>query len=284
MASPLQRDTSLFGSLDTCGTEESAPVINNSLYSVGEESWELTVPEYEFKQLNLEPQEVRLLRLYPTDDQTAHVRCSLETCSFIDLPPFVAVKNARGYRKIQEVIELDGHALSVSVALERFLRYLRTKIEKPTLIWVRYACVVENDPEEQKTYWTREFSDKMYALAAEVVDMHEINSRLIENGYFKKVYDSRYQTWDKQWNETPDQMILPRVCPIRLGTLHNGIGAPTRDYQYMPLDRVTDEIRVLNVMPAEDQAAPIVMHAAHCPIKCEAYYIALSCECVICLR
>lgn len=126
------------------------------------------------------------MKLHPADKAADHVRCNLETRRLTDLPSFIAIKNARGFRNIQEAIEVDGGAHLISFALERFLRYLRTKINKPTLVWVRYICVLEFDLKEQRTYWTRDFSDKMYGTVSEVIDMHEINNRLIENGYFEK--------------------------------------------------------------------------------------------------
>ncbi|KAF2640839.1 hypothetical protein P280DRAFT_359867, partial [Massarina eburnea CBS 473.64] len=49
-------------------------------------------------------------------------------------------------------------------------------------------------------------------------------------------------------------------------------------YQYMSLDMIADEIRIMCIMPAENVTAPIVMHAAHCPVKCEVTFTALSCE------
>jgi hypothetical protein len=257
--------------------EEPVRKFINTLYTTGEDTSELTVPEYEFTHLSIDPPEVRLLKLYPSDDVAAHVRVSIDTHPLSDLPAFVAINNARGYRDLQEPIEVEGRALFVSVALERFFRYLRTKSDKPTLLWVRYACVVEFNPEEQKTYWTREFSDKMYAIASKVIDMHATNSQLIESGYFGTVSDSRYMTWKKEWNGSADEIILPRVCPIRLGTRPDS-EAPTMDYQYMPLDAITDEIRIVCIMPAKDKDAPIVAHVAHCPIKCEVAYVALSCK------
>jgi hypothetical protein len=270
--------SSLIGPPQRCGTEGEVREFNSGLYSSVEGFSKLTVPRYEFIPLNTDLKEARLLRLHPTDDLTAHVRCNLETHSLTDLPYFVAINNARGYRNIQEAIEVDGQALLTSVALERFLRYIRTKIDKPTNFWVRYVCVVELDPQEQATYWTRDFSDQMYAKASQIIDMHEINGHLIENGYFERVFDSRYVGKEKVWSgrDTDEPVILPRVCPVRLGTKPN-IEAPTMDYQYMPLDMIADEIRVMCIMPAEDTSAPIVMHAAHCPIRCEAHYIALSC-------
>jgi hypothetical protein len=117
----------------------------------------------------------------------------------------------------------------------------------------------------------------MYALASEVVNMHATTSQLIEKGYFEKVVDSRYSTWRKEWDGGAGEIVLPSVCPIRLGT-RASIEAPTMDYQYMPLDAITDEIRIMCIMPAEDLDAPIVVHVAHCPIKCEVTYVALSCK------
>jgi hypothetical protein len=250
---------------------------NNSLYTIRDDNLELTVSEYEFTQLSIDTQEVRLLKIYPNNDLAAHVRCTFEKHPSANMPTFTAINNARGYRNLREAIEVDGQALFVSVALERFLRYLRTQSGKPKLLWVRYACVVELDPQEQKMYWTREFSDMMYAQASEVIDMHATNGHLIERGYFEIVSDSRYNTWNKVWHRSTDQIGLPRVCPIRLGTRPNS-EVPTMNYQYMPLDAITDEIRVMCIMPAEDTDAPVIMHMAHCPIKCEVTYIALSCK------
>ena len=203
--------------------------------------------------------------------------CDLQTVWLTKLLPFIAIKKARGYRNYQEAIEVNGCIFRISVALERFLRYLRMRIEKLTAVWVHYVCVVESDPEEQATYWTREFSDKMYALADRVFDMHEVNSRLIENAYFEIVFDPRFEERKKEWHAEIGEVILPRVCPIRLGTQFS-IEEPTMEYQYMPLDMVADEIRVMCIMPVEDIADPLVIHASRCQIKCEASFFALSCK------
>lgn len=268
----------LIRSPDECGTEETVRKFNNNLY-VSEDGYsKLVVPKYKYVPLNIDPQEVRLLKLPPANELVDHVRCDLGTYSLTDLPPFVAVKNARGYRNVEQAIEVNGQALLISAALERFLRYLRTKVTQPILIWVRYICVVEYDLTEQNSYWTREFSDKMYALSTEAIDMHDINSRLITNGYFEKVFHTQWGNRSKEWNGSHGQeVVLPRVCPVRLGTKPS-IEAPTMDFRYMPLDMIADEIRVMCIMPAEDSTAPIVLHVAHCPIKCEVTHFALSCK------
>lgn len=252
--------------------------VENSLYIRGDGdngNDRLTVPRFEYTPLDSQSDEARLLVMHPAENSAKHVRCDVETHPLSNLPPFVAIKNARGYRETSDVIEANGQALIISIALERFFRYLRTKIKEPTRIWVRYACVVEYDPEEQKKYWTREFSDKMYAKAVEVFDMHEINSRLVEKSYFPRVI--AYTSWKKQWYTGPTEVVLPTVCPIRLGTKAS-IEEPTLKYEYMPLDMIADEIRIMCIMPSNDASARIVIHAAHCPIKCEVKFIALSCK------
>ena len=266
--------------LASCDSSQQLRHFENNLYVRGEKESKFVVPRLEYTPMNNEQSEARMLRLHPTSDVSQHVRCELKFHSLSRMPPFIAIQNARGYRNIEEAIEVEHagtrHALVISAALERFLRYLRNRIREPTYIWVRYACVLEFNLQEQQTYWTREFSDKMYAAASRTFDMHDINSRLIENGYFQKVVDSRYCTWKKEWYGHPDEMVLPRVCPVRLGTKPDN-ESPTMQYRYMPLDMVADEIRIICVMPAEDETAPIIMHVAHCPIKCEVTYIALSC-------
>lgn len=259
-------------------TPKVAREFENDLYSKDTDGTaDLAVPLIEYPTLRLEPREARLLVLHPTENAAEHVRCSLETHAITELPSYVAIKNARGYRNFQEVIQVDEEALPISIALERFLRYFRTKIRQPTRIWVRYACVVEFNKQEQKAYWTREFSDFMYEQASEVLDMHETNSRLIESGYFLRIINVNSMKRSKEWYGVPDEVVLPRVCPIRLGTSPNS-EAPTMDYQYMPIDMVADEIRIMCVMSAEDVHAPIVIHVAHCPINSEVHYIALSCK------
>jgi hypothetical protein len=274
MATPVEPPKTFVGPLETCGTEEAIRDFNNGLYTVTKKDTEFIVPRYTDTPLSIDTEEARLLTLHPADNVADHVRCEMKTYFLTDLPPFVAIQNARGYRHIPEAIEINGGALLISFALERFLRYLRSKINKPTLVWVRYICVREFDPDEQKAYWTREFSDKMYSLASNAINMHEVNDRLIENGYFER---TGHGAWNKEWYRSKQELVLPRVCPIRLGTKAD-IENPTMDYRYMPLDMFANEIRIICIMPATDPTATIVAHAAHCPIKCEVTYVALSCK------
>ena len=270
--------------LTNCQPEQQVRCFENSLYTRSEYGPKFVVPQIEYTPLNVEQPEARLLKLHPTSDVSEQVRCDLEIHTVSRLPPFLAIEIARGYRNVEEAIEIVHagfrNALIISAALERFLRYLRTRIEKPTYVWVRYACVLEFNLQEQQRYWTREFSDEIYAAASIVLDMHDVNNRLVENGYFERVIVPGNRGRKKEWYGRPNEMVLPRVCPVRLGTRPD-IESPSMQYQYMPLDMVADEVRIICVMPAEDNFAPLIMHVAHCPIRCDVTYIALSCMSLI---
>lgn len=49
-----------------------------------------------------------LLKLPPTNDDSKNTCCDLGTYALTVLPPFIAIKNARGYYKVQEPIEVNG--------------------------------------------------------------------------------------------------------------------------------------------------------------------------------
>lgn len=277
MGTRIELDAANVASVQTLQPAQQVRQFDNALYRRGETISELTVPEIEYSPLGTNPPKVRLLRLQPASGVHEHVCCKLEVYPLTDVPPFIAIRNARGYKFFEEAIEIDGKAKLITIALERFLRYLRTRIKEPVCIWVRYACVLESNADERTIYWTRDFSDLMYGLASEVFDMHDTNNRLIENGYFERIVDRRFSRWDKDWYGVPDEIVLPQVCPVRLGSQPNCV-APTEPYQYVPLDSFADEIRIICIMPAKAIDAPIIMHVAHCPIKCEVTYMALSCR------
>lgn len=184
-------------SLTTCDPSQQVRHLENTLYTRGEEESNPLASLIEYTPLNNELAEVRLLRLHPASNVSQHVRYDLQISSLSLMPPFIAIQNTRAYRNVEEAIEIvhadTRHAVVISAALERFLRYLRTIFKEPIHIWVRYACVLEYNLKKQQTYWTRGFSDKMYAAASLTFNMHEINDRLVENGYFERCIISEYR-------------------------------------------------------------------------------------------
>lgn len=114
-----------------------------SLFTVNEEGFrEATLPAYEYSPLQDDLEEQQFLILHPCSgdkaDPANHVKCDFDVRPLSSAEPFIAVKNARGYRKLQEPIELDGKSLLVSAALERFLRHYR-RSDQPVYGCATYA-------------------------------------------------------------------------------------------------------------------------------------------------
>ncbi|KAK1467029.1 hypothetical protein CMEL01_11022 [Colletotrichum melonis] len=257
----------------------------NSLRRELENRWELDIPEYEYSPIDRDAQEQRFLILHPCpgdkSDPQNHVRCSIEVRPLAKAGSFIAIRDSRGYRLLRDVIEIDGKGLVVPVALEVFLRYFRGH-RLPVTLWIRYICLEEfSSAEDQKEYWTRDFLDSMYARATQVVSMTEVVTELLERGIVEKRIQSKYRKWDKTWHyiqdksEPPFRFTLPKIYPIKLGKSPSN-DATVTNLDYVPLDMLVGEIRILVVTPSEDREAPVIAHLAHCPMVCEVSYHALS--------
>lgn len=241
----------------------------------------VNIPYYEYDTLDPDAEVARFIVLEPCsgdkEDHRNYVRCRFEVQHLARADGYIAIRNARGYRLLQEVIELDSKALLIPAALEKFLRHFR-RSDSPVRLWTRYLCVNEGNSVERLRYWTRSFADRMYERAKSVIDMHSFLSDLQNQGVFDRVIDSRYREWTKVWDvwdEPRKEYPLPKVFPIRLGKNPSNEN-PTDDYEYLPLDRVADETRIIVVATNKDSEAPLVLHLAHSPVNCEIAYHALS--------
>lgn len=238
----------------------------------------LAGPIFEYDNIDLERNDTRFLVLQPcAGDKEApenYVRCSMEVQPLAQADPFIAVKNARGYRLMQQPIEINGKYLLVSIALEKFLRHYR-KADVSVRIWLRYLCVNERDAAEMTHQWTRAWVDKIYEGAQSVVDMQPLLRGLQDQGVFQHAVDSRYIDWTKQWEDAPASAQLPRIFPVRLGAKPTN-DQPTATYEYVPLDTVADETRIAVIANNADGDAPLSIYLAHCPVVSEVSYHALS--------
>lgn len=70
----------------------------------------LAIPACEHEPLGEDEQ--RFFVLHPDRDQASLVRCDLEVSPVLDAPPYIAVKNARGYRLLEDPIEVNREARS----------------------------------------------------------------------------------------------------------------------------------------------------------------------------
>ncbi|KAJ9615069.1 hypothetical protein H2200_001143 [Cladophialophora chaetospira] len=257
---------------------ESVPEKRLAYISTSDGFRDTIAPPYQYEALNLQDEVVRLLILEPCsgdkNDPYNYVRGSFKVQPLASAEPFIAIKNGRGFRLLQEVIEINEHSFLVSTALEKLLRNIR-KDDQTIRLWVRYVCVDQGNPDEMSKYWNRDFVDKVYASAQSVVDMHTVLNELLDQGIIEKSVDTRYKEWNKNWNSMPEELPLPKVYPIKLGQRPSN-EQPTDDYEYLPLDNVASEIRIIVIANNPDPEAPLILHLAHCPIASDVAYHALS--------
>ena len=235
-------------------------------------------PAYEYEALNLEKEEIRILILEPCagdkNDRYNYVKFTFEVQPLASAEPFIAIKNGRGFRLLQEAVEIGDRSLLVATALEKFLRNIR-KSGETVRLWVRYICVNQREPDEMSKQWTRDFVERIYARAESVIDMHATLDDLLDRGVIEKSVDSRYKEWKKNWDSGPKSYPLPKVYPTRLGKRPSN-EQPFDDYEYVPLDAVAGEIRVIVIANDPDPGAPLILHLAHCPMGSDVAYHALS--------
>ena len=80
----------------------------------------------EYRALNVNPPEIRLLKLLPGKD-TEPIQCRLYVVSLQDNPIFEALSYVWGDAKNPRPIELDNDAFHVTANLEEGLRALRSR-------------------------------------------------------------------------------------------------------------------------------------------------------------
>lgn len=244
----------------------------------------LLFEQYEMSELDVESGEQRFVDLLPCngdkEDENNHVRCVIHKLKPSEAGPYVAIRNARGYRLMQDAIEIDGKMALISQALQVFLRQFRRR-NRTIRLWTRHLCLRPSD-EEKERYWTRPFVESMYNSATEVVDMSVYNSDLLDHNVVQYYVDSEFTSWRKEWTFTEQNNAgsqpLPMVYPIWLG-MKGSDTDPSEKFRYVPLDRVAAEIRLViidSIPEGGDQSSPLRLYLAHQPLHSGIRFLALS--------
>jgi hypothetical protein len=107
-----------------------------------------------FRRLDNSKKEIRLLRLYPCeDDEDRIIKGSLQITSLEDEPKYTALSYMWGNEGVQyeQAIrtQVDGHDVHVTFNLMLALLYLRPRITKAILIWIDALCINQKDDKEK---------------------------------------------------------------------------------------------------------------------------------------
>ncbi|KAI1811976.1 hypothetical protein GGS20DRAFT_587982 [Poronia punctata] len=225
---------------------------------------------YRYRELDFEAGTQRFLILHPDDPESLlgdpPAVCHFEIARPEDVGPFIAVKNSRSSPFSVSAIIVDGAELIVPAALQYFLQSYDDEA-RPIRLWIRDICLDRGNARERDLYWSRFFSDEMYEKAEKAVDMAEYNARCVDKMGLWVFRQEWYADWKKA-RETLKQYEL-RPAPVRLGfDPHYSHSDRLLDYQYIPLDEVVGEHRLLVIHPGN---GPLQTTLTHYPLNFTTY-------------
>jgi hypothetical protein len=105
---------------------------------------------YQYQPLDPENNEIRLLKLYPTDPSRRHgepVECSLIITSLEDALSYKALSYTWGSQRHTEAIFLDRRGFKITLSLETALLQLRS--DRVRLVWIDALCINQDDSSER---------------------------------------------------------------------------------------------------------------------------------------
>ena len=222
--------------------------------------------------------EMRVLRLLPHHgDPSALVQCGiLHVKKVAARNQYSFVHNsAHGNQKIRSLILVNGRKFGVHKALEGYLRHIRdTETEKLLFVWE--ICMHPGTPNlrdptqlQKFIHANNFFRDNASIVLSMVLDLYRLSEdkieELIANTPTENRMDDIKDKSASQFEHTP-------------GFVNTKPGhSKVTSYGYFPLDRMADEIRILNIEPHKgDESSPMVCSLLHVPLAAKQDYHALS--------
>ncbi|KAF2740130.1 hypothetical protein EJ04DRAFT_559155 [Polyplosphaeria fusca] len=156
-------------------------------------------------------------------------------------------------------------------AQQVFPRNIRMNTETP-LIWIRELCLNRDDAEERQLQFHEHQEAWTFSYSCRMLNMDDF---MEHEAYEEAVrLAPRITGRTKLWlsdAETIQLKPLPRHNPIKLGQWR-GTGHPPLPFEYLPLDIVAREIRLVVLQPTKEIGDPLVAHLAHEPLHNEPTY------------
>jgi hypothetical protein len=109
-----------------------------------------TKPKFQYRSLNPERNEIRLLRIKPVPHLTKVVECEIFHTPLETAPPYQALSYSWGDRASLEPLLVDSQIISVTPNLQQALQRLRPREgEQELVIWVDAVCINQSDIPER---------------------------------------------------------------------------------------------------------------------------------------
>jgi hypothetical protein len=231
---------------------------------------QIMLESLQYAPLDMEGQEMRFLVLKPHHGAVhSAIECNLSYSPLTNCEPYTAVVNSRGNPFANVVLNIDGFAKVITRNIAYFLWHIRSP-DSSQRLWFRDVCLDHNSSEERSAYWTPEWMETMSNHANNIIDLSEVTASLWEQGDLPMPLTPRLKDWI-----SPREPSLPKHHPIPIGSW-KGPDAPLPPHQYLPLDCVADEIRLVVLWKAEDPSEPLVASFGYTPMHSDTAYHCLS--------
>ncbi|KAK6826671.1 hypothetical protein RU639_004778 [Aspergillus parasiticus] len=126
--------------------------------------------QYKYTLLTPRPETIRMLRLLPSEDNTAQIQCQLVDYTLptpgTEDHPYEALSYVWGSENTPQSILIDGQTLSVTENLYTALLYLR-KRQLERLLWIDAICINQRDEDEKAQQI--QFMPMIYGQATQVI-------------------------------------------------------------------------------------------------------------------
>jgi hypothetical protein len=119
-------------------------------------NWPNTRRTYRYTPLDVEKNEIRLLRILPSIQKDDPVNCTLRHVSLSENPAYVALSYNWGNQNEQRLIRLNGVIVSITASLEEALRHMRPRWGSLEL-WVDALCIDQSSKKERGAQVLRMF-------------------------------------------------------------------------------------------------------------------------------
>ncbi|OOO14945.1 Heterokaryon incompatibility [Aspergillus oryzae] len=126
--------------------------------------------QYKYSLLTPRPETIRMLRLLPSENNTAQIQCQLVNYT-LPTPgtedyPYEALSYVWGSENTPQYIIIDGQTLSVTENLYTTLLYLRER-QLERLLWIDAICINQGDEDEKAQQI--QFMPMIYGQASQVI-------------------------------------------------------------------------------------------------------------------
>jgi hypothetical protein len=230
----------------------------------------------EYYKLGPEANPIRVLVLLPHfGNPYSTVQCNLFQVSLEEHHYcYAAITQTRGNKTLTSNIIINCQRLQITRNLEVFLRHFR-KENHAQVIWVREICINQEDVSYHKT---PEWRNWIFNNACRNLSMPDFMERLQEQGILEK--EKQITIRQKAWSKV-NRWDAPTHFPIPLRTFEN-VHLLTDEtitaipHEYVPLDLVAEEIRLVVLLPAKHRTDPLYAHFAHESIYGNVSYQCLS--------